>query len=148
MYLVVEILQISSFPEVVCRRGDLNNFSHFTGKYKTQSSGGALSKDNQKIFAKFTEKHLCQSLFFNNVASWKTKNVRNSHQRYSVKKVFLKRRLVFQNQPFIFLLQIRGFSIIRKIHRRIPVLESLFNKIAVLRTCNLIKEDSDTGFFL
>ena len=63
MHLVVEILQlvheISSFPEVVCSRSDLNNFSHFTGKHKKQSSGGALSKDNLKSFAKFTEKHLC-----------------------------------------------------------------------------------------
>ena len=29
-----------------------------------------------------------------------------------------------------------------------PVMESLFNKVAVLRTFHFIKEDSDTGAFL
>ena len=29
-----------------------------------------------------------------------------------------------------------------------PVLESLFNKVAVLRACNFVKEDSNTGAFL
>ena len=33
-----------------------------------QSPGGLLQKDVLRNFAKFTEKHLCQSLFFNIVA--------------------------------------------------------------------------------
>ena len=56
---MVEILQfvheISSFPEVLYKTGDLNNFSKSTDKRKKQSFGGVLSKDNLKTFAKFTE---------------------------------------------------------------------------------------------
>ena len=86
-------LEIRSFPEFLYKRGDLNNFSKFSDKHKKQSSVGALSKDALKIFAKFTEKHLCRSLFFNKVADWKPQNVRISHWRCSVKAgVFLKRR--------------------------------------------------------
>ena len=104
LYLVVEIqqlvLEIRSFPKVLL--GDLKNFSKFTDKHKKQSSRGVLSEDALKSFAKFTEKHLCRSLFFHKVTGWKPKNVRISHWRSSVKEgVFLKRRLVFQNQPFI-----------------------------------------------
>ena len=44
LYVVVEIGQlvneISSFPEVLYKRGDLKNFSKFTDKHKKQSSGG------------------------------------------------------------------------------------------------------------
>ena len=60
MYLVVEILQLvretSSFPEVLYKRGVLKNFSKFSDKHKRQSSGGVLSKDVLKSFAKFTKK--------------------------------------------------------------------------------------------
>ena len=69
---MVEILQlvhgISSFLEVLCKRGVLKNFSKFSYKHKKQSSGGVLSKDVLKSFAKFIEKHFCQSLLFNKVA--------------------------------------------------------------------------------
>ena len=34
------------------------------------------------------------------------------------------------------------------IHRKAPVLESLFNKVEGLRACNFIKKDSNTGVFL
>ena len=57
--LMVEILQlvheISSFPEVLYKRGDLKNFLRFTDKHKTQSPEGVLSKDVLKNFAKLTE---------------------------------------------------------------------------------------------
>ena len=50
---MVEILQfvdeISSFPEVLYKGGDLKNFSKFTDKHKKQSSGGVLSKNILKI---------------------------------------------------------------------------------------------------
>ena len=59
------------------------------------------SKDVLKDFAKFTDKHLCPSLFFNKVAGWKAETVRSSYWRCSVKKVFLKGVLVFQNQSRI-----------------------------------------------
>ena len=72
MYVVVEIRQlvneISSFPEGLYKREDLKNF------------------------AKFTDKHLCPSLFINKAVGWKPEAVRSSHWRCSVKKVFLKRR--------------------------------------------------------
>ena len=87
---MVEILQfvheISSFPEVLYKGGDLKNFSKFTDKHKKQSSGGVLSKRVLKNFAKFTDKHLCRSLLFNKVAGWKPETVRSRQWRYSVKK--------------------------------------------------------------
>ena len=96
LYVVVEIGQlvneISSFPEVLYKRGDLKNFSKSTDKHKKQPSRGVLSKDVLKNFAKFTDKHLCLSLFFNKVAGWKPETVRSSYWRRSIKKVFLKRR--------------------------------------------------------
>ena len=94
LYLVVEILQlvheISTFPEVIYKRGVLKNFLKFTDKHKEQSSEGALSKDVLKNFLKFTERHLFRSLFFNKVADWKPETVRRSHWRCSVKQVVLK----------------------------------------------------------
>ena len=55
LYVVVEIRQlvneISSFPEVLYKRGDLENFSKFTDKNKKQSSGGVW----QKMFLKILE---------------------------------------------------------------------------------------------
>ena len=65
--LVVQILQISSFSQVLYKKGDLNNFSKFRDKHKKQSSGGVLSKMFLKRFAKFIEKHLCRSLFLINL---------------------------------------------------------------------------------
>ena len=60
LYLVVEILQLAhemnSFPEVLYKRGVLKNLLKFSDKHKRQSSGGVLSKDVLKNFAKFTEK--------------------------------------------------------------------------------------------
>ena len=47
---------------------------------------------------------------------------------------------MFQNQPLIDPLQNRCSWIIHKIHWKKPVLESLFNKVAALRTCNFIKK--------
>ena len=140
-------LNITSFTEMLYKTGDLNNFSKITDKHKKQTSGGVLLKDNLNNFTKLTEKHLCRSLLFNKVAGWKPKNVRSSHSRCFVKKVFSK-RLVFQKRLFIDPLQNRCSWIIHTIHRKKPVLESLFNKVAVLRTCNFIKEDSGTGIFL
>ena len=44
VYVLVEIVQlaneISSFPEVLYKRGDLNNFSEFTDKHNKQTFGG------------------------------------------------------------------------------------------------------------
>ena len=45
------------------KRVSLKNFSKFTDTHKRQSSEGALSRDVPKNLPKFTEKHLCWSLF-------------------------------------------------------------------------------------
>ena len=85
---MVEIQQllneISSFPAVLYKRGDLKNISKFGDKNKKPSSRGVLSKDVLKTFAKFTEKHLCWSLLLNKAASWKPETVRSSNWRCSV----------------------------------------------------------------
>ena len=48
--------EISSLKEVFFyKRGILKNFSKFTEKHKTQSSGRVLGKDVLKNFATFTE---------------------------------------------------------------------------------------------
>ena len=150
--LVVEILQlvheISSFPEVLYK-GDLKNLSRLREKHYKQSSRGVLSKDVVKNFGKFAEKRICWSLLFSKVAGWKPETVRSSHWRCSVKKMTLKRRTDVP-EPAVHRssTQNRCFLIIHKIHRKKPVLESLFNKVAVLGACNIIKEDSNTSAFL
>ena len=47
---------------------------------------------------------------------------------------------MFQKQLFIDPLQNRCSWIINKIHRKKPVSESLFNKVAVLKTATLLKK--------
>ena len=95
-----------------------------------------LQKSQINIFA---DKH-----FFDKVAGWKPETVRSSNWKCSAKKVFLKMR------TFISLVssQNRCSWIIHKIRKKKSVLGSLFNKVTVLGTCNVIKEDSDTGAFL
>ena len=46
------------------------------------------------------------------------------------------------------LTQKRYFYKFRKIHRKTPVPESFFNKVAGLRAATLLKRDFDTGAFL
>ena len=66
LYLLVGILQLvhemSSFPEVLYKRGVLKNFSKSTDKYKKQWSGGVLSKDVLENFTNFIGENLCWSL--------------------------------------------------------------------------------------
>ena len=92
LYLLVEFLQlvheITSFPEMLYKRGILKNLSKLIDKHEKQPRG-VLSKDVLKNFEKFTEKRLCWSLFLNKVAGWKLETVRSSCWRCSVKKVFL-----------------------------------------------------------
>ena len=90
LYLLVEFLllvhEITSLEEV--KRGILKNLSKLIDKHEKQPRG-VLSKDVLQNFEKFTEKHLCRSLFLNEVAGWKLETVRSSCWRCSVKKVFL-----------------------------------------------------------
>ena len=67
--------EISSFPEVLYKRGDLKNFSKFIDKHKKKSSGVALFK----IILKILQNSQKRSVFFNKVAGWKPKNVRSGH---------------------------------------------------------------------
>ena len=65
-----------------------------------------------------------------------------------LRKVFLKRRPgVSDPAVHTSSTQNRCFWTIHKIQSKIPVLEFLFNKLAVLRACNFIKEDSNAGAF-
>ena len=54
--MVIEIRQFvnerGSFPDVLCKRSDLKNFSKFTNKQQKQSPGGVLSKVVLINFAK------------------------------------------------------------------------------------------------
>ena len=52
---------------------------------------------------------------------------KGSHPRCSIKKLFFK---------------------FRYINRKTPVLESLFNKVADPKACNLIKKESNTGVLM
>ena len=65
-----------------------------------------------------------------------------------LKKVFLK-RCIGVSEPAVHTSSTKNrcFRRIQIIHSKIPVMEFLFNKVAVLRTCNFIKEDSNTGAF-
>ena len=57
--------------------------------------------------------------------------------------IFLKRRTGV-SEPVVQDLRNRCYWINDKLHRKKPMLESLFNKAVVPRTCNFIKEHSDT----
>ena len=93
----------------------------FIDKLMKTSSGGVLSKDVFKSFAKFTEKYLCGNLFF----KLQTGNLKLSET---------VNQDVQQNKMFLKILQISQGS--------------LFIKVAALRVCNFIKKASDTGAFL
>ena len=97
------------------------NFSKFTDKLKTPSSGSAPSKDVFRNFAKFTEKHFSGNLFFNKVAGCK-----NSHRRYSVRKGVLRNFAKFTEKPLC-----------RSLY---------FNKVAG-QVCNFIKIETLTQVF-
>ena len=97
----------------------LKLFSKFSDKRKKQSSGGVLSKDVFKKFAKFTEKN-----YFSGV-SFLTKLQAGRLQTLNWQKQPLE--IVFKTLKMVFLK-------ILKISQKKPVLESLFNKVGVLRT--------------
>ena len=109
------------------KRGPMKNFSKFTDKQKNKPSGGVLSKDVLENFAKLTEEHLSWIICFSKVAGSKPETVGSSCCRSSVRK-----------------------GIPKNLYRKTRVLESLFNKVAVavLRVCNSIKANSNTGVFL
>ena len=90
----------------------------FIDKLMKTSSGGVLSKDVLKSFAKSTEKYLCGNLFFK-VQTGNLKLSETVTGDVQWLKMFLKNSHFSQ--------------------------ESLFIKVAALRACNFIKKASDTG---
>ena len=78
-------------------------------------------------FAKFTEKHLFRSLFFNKVSGRKSGTFGRSHRRCSIKQGALKNFANFTGNNLCW---------------------SLFLIICISGACNLIEVYSDTGNFL
>ena len=79
------------------------------------SSAGVQSKDVLIKSGKFTEKHLCRSVFFNETAGWKPETVKGSQWRCLVKQ--------------------RRFLKLCKFHKKTPALEHFLNKVVILRPC-------------
>ena len=125
LYLLIEILQlaheISSFSEVLYKRGALKNFSKFKDKLKKQSSGAVISKNVLKIFANLQKNIFARTSFLIKLQAGNLKLLKAATGDVQYNKVFLK------------ILQISQ--------------ESFFNKAAVLRAWNLVKKDSEIGAF-
>ena len=83
--------------------------------------GGVLQKSFPKNFTKFTEKYPCYSFFIILLKIFKPPGLQLYWREISA--------LVFQNQSFVDHLQNRCSWIIHKIQRKIPMLESLLNKV-------------------
>ena len=106
LYLVVEILQLvheiavslrCSIKEVIWKTSQNSQIS-------TRSSHRRCSvkrKDVFKFFSKFTEKHVCCSLFLNKVAGWKPETLRSSHWRCSLKQGALKNFVNFKGNNLL-----------------------------------------------
>ena len=128
--------------------GDLKNFSKL--QINTRSSHPEVFC--KKMFLKIlqiSQKSVFAGVLF--LIKLQTGNLKLSQAATGnvlLKKVFLK-RLTGVSKPAIHTSSTKNrcFWTIPKIHSKIPVLESLFNKVAVLTACNFIKEDSKTGAF-
>ena len=106
------------------KRDFLKNFSKFSDKHKQQSSGCVQSKDILKNFVKFTDKTpLLESPF-----------------KQSCRLETLNR----QKQPLLIVCKTSCCKKCCKFLWKKSMLESIYNKVGVLRACNFIKED----FFL
>ena len=110
-----------------------------------------------KIFAKFTEKHLCRSLFFNKVAGWKPETLRSSHWRRSVKQGALKTFVNFTGNNlcwslFLIKLQFWGSTtLLKKTPTQVVSSEicNYFEEHLWMSTSYLsLKEDCNIGVFL
>ena len=153
LYLVVGILQlvheISSFPEVLYERDDLKNFSKLQVNTRSSHREVFCKKIFVKIFQNSQKNVLAGVPFLIKLQTGNLKLSEAATGDVLLKKVFLKRRTgVSEPAVYTSSTQNRCFWTIHKIRSKLPVLESLFNKVAVLRACNFIKEDSNTGAFL
>ena len=81
---------------------------------------GVLQKSFHKNFTKFREKYLCYSIFLILLRTFRVSGLQLDWRETPA--------LVFQNQLLIDHLQYRCSSIIKKIQRKTPMLESLFKQ--------------------
>ena len=128
--------------------GDLKNFSIL--QVNTRSSHPELFC--KKMFVKIlqiSQKNVFAGVpFLRKLQAGNLKLLEAATGNVLLKKVFFKRRSGV-SEPAVHTSSTynRCFWRIHKIHSKIRVLESLFNQVAVLRACNFIKEDSNTGAF-
>ena len=110
------------------KRGVLKNFSKFSDKHKTQSSGGVLSKDVLKNFEEIHSKNILAGV-----------SLLTKLQAGNLKSTEPAAGDSLENKVFLEFLQISLGK---------NMFESFFEKVGVLRAYNFIKEDSNTGLFL
>ena len=68
LYLSSALQVIKRSPLVTLQVTILKNFSHGNRENRSSHQRCSVRKGALRNFAKFTRKHLCQSLFFNKVA--------------------------------------------------------------------------------
>ena len=144
MYLVVQILQlvheISSFPEVLYKMSNQKNVSKFQVNTRNSHPEVFCKKIFLNILQNSQKNVLAGVSFLIKLQAGNLKLSEAATGDILSKKVFLKRRTdVSKPAVHRFSTQNMYFWIIHKIHSKKPVLESLFNKVAVLRACNFIK---------
>ena len=142
LYLVVGILQlvheISSFPEVLYERDDLKNFSKLQVNTRSSHREVFCKKIFVKIFQNSQKNVLAGVPFLIKLQTGNLKLSEAATGDLMLKEVFLKRRTgVTEPAVHRFSIQNRSFL---KIHRKRPVLKSLFNKVAVLGSATLLRK--------
>ena len=142
LYLVVGILQlvheINSFPEVLYERDDLKNFSKLQVNTRSSHREVFCKKIFVKIFQNSQKNVLAGVPFLIKLQTGNLKLSEAATGDLMLKEVFLKRRTgVTEPAVHRFSIQNRFFL---KIHRKRPVLKSLFNKVAVLGSATLLRK--------
>ena len=114
------------------------NIEPWERNYRSSRSRLLFKISVLKNFANFTGKHLCWSVFSIKLQIWRLANLlwRDTNTGAMKKKL--------QKQSFADVLQNRCSKKFRKFHRKIPVLEYLFNKVAglmvfFLEVCEIFK---------
>ena len=128
--------------------GDRKNFS----KLQVSTRNSHSEVFCKKMLIKFCKSHrktsLLESIFLKS-CRWKPETVRSSHWKSFVKNGVLKKtHWCFRTSLHTSSTQNRCFGTIHTIRSNLAGLESIFNKAAVVRACNFIKEDSNIGAFL
>ena len=110
------------------------NIDPWKRNHRSSSSQIFFKKGVLKNFVNVTGKHLFWSLFLIKLQIWGLAYLlrRDSNTGAMRKKL--------QKHSFADILQKKVFLKISQISQQIPVLESLFNKIASPKTCNFIKK--------